>query len=150
MPNSSQDFLAQAKLMQASASSEMEYRTATNRGYYSVYHNALQIKTHISLPDVNQLGGFHARLYGSLEGCRARHSTKELDVRRVGIMASRLLKPYRVNADYDIHLAFQPSIMNEVIAKAELLGNLTCEIIAGHKLGSTTPTLTKPSLQIVK
>jgi hypothetical protein len=49
MPNTSQDFLDQAKAIQVAATGEMELRTATNRGYYSVYHNASDIKNKLSL-----------------------------------------------------------------------------------------------------
>ncbi len=153
MPNTPQNFLDQAKTLQASAGCEMEWRTATNRGYYCVYHNALNVKNQLSLPDaINRMGGSHARLYSALEECNARLSTKYIQVKSLGIMASRTLKPYRVNADYDIDMAFPASIMEEVIEKAALLLEKASEIVAEHKLGSPTPapSTRKPSLTIIK
>lgn len=134
MSNDALDFLTQAKALQTISANEMEHRTATNRAYYSVYHNALHIKERLTLPDATrQHGGSHARLYSSLEECRPRHSTQNFDVQRFGIMASRLLKPYRVNADYHTHLPFPKGIMGGAIEKAELLMNITNSIVAMHE-----------------
>lgn len=158
MPNTAQDFLSQAKTLQAASGCEMEWRTATNRGYYSVFHNASDIKNSLSLPDaVNQRGGSHGKLYNALEECRPMHSTQYFDVRRFGIMAGRLLKPYRVNADYDVHLSLPSTVMEEVVAKAELLMNMTAGIISGHKPGGSgkpaatnPPSSPTPSFRVVK
>ena len=152
MPNTPQDFIDNAKLLQANAASEMDYRTATNRGYYATFHVALHVKNTLSLPEaINQRGGSHAKLFSSLEECKPRHSTMELSVRQIGIMASRLLKPYRVNADYDIHLPFPKRVMDEVIAKSEFLIGKSKGIITGHQPGTAPPTTTsKSSLRVVK
>lgn len=128
MSNDALDFLTQAKALQIISANEMEHRTATNRAYYSVYHNALHIKKKLTLPDCQHRGS-HAKLYGSLEKCQSRHSTQFSDIRRIGIMASRLLKPHRVHADYDTHLFFPKGAMDEVIAKAELLMTITNSIV---------------------
>ena len=145
MSNDAIDFLTQAKALQVSAANEMVHRTATNRAYYSVFHNALHIKARLTLPDATlQRGGSHARLYCSLEECRPRHSTQNFDVRRFGIMASRVLKPYRVNADYDINLSFPKSIMEEVIEKAELLMTITNSIVEMHKASPISPLTNNP------
>ena len=145
MSNDAIDFLTQAKALQGNAANEMEHRTATNRAYYSVFHNALHIKKRLTLPDATrQLGGSHARLYCSLEECLPRHSTQHFDVRRFGIMAKRVLKPYRVNADYDIHILFPKSIMVELNEKAELLMAKTNSIVSMHERSAISSITNNP------
>jgi len=61
----SPEFMASAKLM-LSSSSEIDFRNAVSRAYYSVYHSALQNSIRIGLPQY-ATGSTHERLVESFK-----------------------------------------------------------------------------------
>ncbi|BBE51193.1 hypothetical protein OYT1_ch1648 [Ferriphaselus amnicola] len=140
MANCAQDFLTLACEMQVSATNEIGMRTAANRAYYSVYHNAKNIKNLVNLPDSQGAGGVHAKLFRSLEECKPRHSSMQTEIRQVGIFATRQLKTLRTDADYDIDITFDKVKMDETIAKSQLLMGKISTILSQHKLPSPSPT----------
>lgn len=118
--------------LNAASGCEVSLRAATSRAYYSVYHGCESLS---KMPNMQIIlganGGSHEALYSGLKTLSASRCNPKVDllnVRKIGIMASSILKPYRVHADY--HLGkyqgkdFSHAKASDCIAKAKLLNNM--------------------------
>jgi uncharacterized protein (UPF0332 family) len=127
------EFLSLAKELSSGRTSEIHMRTAVNRGYYAVFHEATLLKQQLMLPDaINQAGNSHNRLYNALAECESFRTPFSKEVRQFSYMANGILKNYRSEADYDIDTDFPDKTVTDTIEKAELLLNKSISILANH------------------
>lgn len=124
------DYLIWAESVVGVDSSEAQNRAAVSRAYYSLFHacEGFAAREHVNLIPKPEVSGRHEKLYSSFEiavQSRIPPGTDLMTVRRIGVMANNLFRPYRVHADY--HLGkykgkdFTASYAMDAVAKARLL-----------------------------
>lgn len=117
------DLLEIAQSIQSAIPDETGQRTCINRAYYAIYHTANEIDARLHLPYLSggNPGSGHEKLYNRLIACDSSNSPNWVAVKAIGYSAAKVLKPYRVLADYKLSEPVSPHDAVEVIAKAALL-----------------------------
>jgi hypothetical protein len=120
------EFLESAKAIDAISNSascdDALSRAVVSRGYYAAYHAACEVRDRLVLPPPGKNAvGSHARVFQSLLECTSGHSDEYNSVRSIGMMAARILKPYRTSADYDLKNPLPHMAKSETLARAALV-----------------------------
>lgn len=113
MPIDSEDLKVYAEKIAISAEGEVEYRAATSRAYYSIFHKTKQLG-YVALPGDE---GSHKRYIDAL--MRADNES----ARKAGRVLDQC-KQLRVAADYHIQNEFDKYDMQEAVAMAVRLHKL--------------------------
>lgn len=97
-------------------------RAVVSRGYYAAYHSAKSVADRLLLPPpAKQMVGSHERIYLRLLECTPGHSNQYLSAKSIGMMALRVLKPYRQAADYKLDEQLPKHAEKETLARAKLI-----------------------------
>ena len=121
MTVSEKDFLKSAKELVNTPSSEMDYRNAASRAYYSSLHSCMKIV--VTFPTIGDTskGGVHAQAIDQLLNPPTSVSKNKAAITKKAGHILRHMKTIRTKADYYINNDFKESQSDEVFMYNERL-----------------------------
>lgn len=126
MSISAEDLKNHAEELLSQNGSEVVWRNAAGRAYYSIFHTAKHLAWRLGLPKNELQTGSHLEIFNKLAATTSIHSKQHIEVKKIAYRARSVFKPLRTHADYELDKPFEKH-------HAQAMLNDAIDIIAKEK-----------------